>query len=46
MSNGACQPIYMAPGMDVTAQVTQMLNAKFTGNAAAPAVPGTVPSRN
>jgi Skp family chaperone for outer membrane proteins len=43
MSNGACQPIYMAPGMDVTAQVTEMLNARIRGSAAAPAAPGAAP---
>ena len=43
MSNGACQPIYMAGGMDITEPVTKMLNDRITGgSAAAPGVRGAV----
>ena len=38
LTNTACQPIYMAPGVDVTVPVTQMLNAKVTANSGV--VPG------
>lgn len=36
LANGACQPLYMAPGMDITGDVIAMLNA----NMQAPAAPG------
>jgi Skp family chaperone for outer membrane proteins len=43
MSNGACQPVYMASGMDITDEVTNMLNRRINpGSAAAPAAPGAV----
>lgn len=41
MSNGACQPVYMAPGMDITESVTEMLNRSLT-SAAPPATGGAV----
>ena len=40
MSNGACQPVYIAGGMDITDQVTEMLNKSLS--AVAPAGPGAV----
>lgn len=30
ITNGACWPMYIAPGMDITADVTTMLNSRFT----------------
>jgi Skp family chaperone for outer membrane proteins len=39
MSNGACQPVYMASGMDITESVTKMLNDRLTSAAPIPAPP-------
>jgi Skp family chaperone for outer membrane proteins len=33
MSNGACQPLYTAPGVDITESVIQMLNSRMTSTA-------------
>ncbi|MBV9125947.1 MAG: OmpH family outer membrane protein [Planctomycetes bacterium] len=36
LSNGACQPLYVAPGMDITANIVQMLNANVGGAPTSP----------
>jgi Skp family chaperone for outer membrane proteins len=37
MSAGACMPMYIAPGMDISQEVVTQLNARYPGSAAAPA---------
>lgn len=36
LANGACWPMYMAPGIDITREVYESLNAKFAPAAMAP----------
>lgn len=38
LTNNACIPVYVHPGLDITGQITQMLNARV--QAAAPQAPG------
>lgn len=43
LMNGACWPMYIAPGMDITNDVTNMLNQRL--QATAPAAPTGVPAQ-
>jgi Skp family chaperone for outer membrane proteins len=36
MSAGACMPMYMAPGLDISKDIVDQLNAKYPGSAQAP----------
>jgi Skp family chaperone for outer membrane proteins len=42
INTSACMPLYIAPGVDITADVLKLLNDKYpaVGGAAAPAAPG------
>lgn len=42
LSNGACFPMYMSPGLDITQDITNMLNQRFAA-VAPPAVPAPGP---
>jgi Skp family chaperone for outer membrane proteins len=37
ISAGACYPMYLAPGLDISDDIAKILNAKYPGTAAVPA---------
>jgi Skp family chaperone for outer membrane proteins len=44
LSGGALMPLYAAPGLDISMEVTQALNASFHPTAAAPTAPAGAPA--
>src|SRR5436305_1763552 len=40
LMNGACWPMYIAPGMDITADITNILNQRYASVTTPPAVSG------
>jgi hypothetical protein len=45
LSVKACMPMYMAPGMDISDAVVEIMNKKLRGTAAAAPAPGAVASQ-